>query len=110
MSAHDREHYRFGKVLQRAQHDVNRKRGAIRTPGDEVEAGTHRPHARLGSEFGAMGDVTFPEVLRYQRLYRRRDEGCRLLTEQSARLTIGILYDALPIDREDRIRQQLEQL
>jgi hypothetical protein len=33
--------------LYRAQHDVDRKRGAIRAPGDKIEACTHRPHARL---------------------------------------------------------------
>jgi len=40
--AHDREHHRFGKVLERVQHDVDRKRGAIRTPAGKVEAGTRR--------------------------------------------------------------------
>jgi hypothetical protein len=51
-----------------------------------------------------MGDVTFPEVLRYQCLDGCRNEGCRLLPEQSASLTIGVLYDTVRIYREDRIR------
>jgi hypothetical protein len=51
-----------------------------------------------------MGDVTFPEVLRYQCLDGRRDEGCRLPPEQPACLTIGVPYDPLLIYRQDRIR------
>jgi hypothetical protein len=64
--AHDREHHRFGKVPERVQHNVDRKRGAIRAQSYEVEACAHRPHARLQVVFGAMGDVSFSEVLRQQ--------------------------------------------
>jgi hypothetical protein len=62
--AHDREHYWFGQVRDRAEHNVDRKRAAVRASGDEVEAGTHRLHLRLRSVFGTICDVTFSEVLR----------------------------------------------
>jgi hypothetical protein len=101
--AHDRERHRFGKVLERVQHDVDRKRGAIRAPSYEVDACSHRPHARLRVVFGAMGDVTFSEVLRQQRFNWARDESSRLLPEHLAGLTIGIAYDAPLICHDDRI-------
>src|SRR5262249_38483497 len=79
---HDREHHRFGEVLERTQHDVNRTRRAIRAPANKVEARTHRSLTRLEVVFGAIGDVAFPEVLRYQCLDRCRHEGCWIMPEQ----------------------------
>jgi hypothetical protein len=102
--AHNRDHHRFGKVLERVKHDVDRKRGAIRASRDEVEACPHRPHSWLRSVFGAMGDMTFSEMLGQQCLDRGRDECFRILQEQLAGLTIGVPYDTLPINSEDRIR------
>jgi hypothetical protein len=71
--------------------------------GDKIEACTHGPRARLQCVFDAMGNVTFPKVLWYERLNGGGDEVFRLRAEQSTSLTIGILYDAPPIYREDRI-------
>jgi hypothetical protein len=101
--AHDREHHRFGKVPEWVQHNVDRKRGAIRAPSYEVEACAHWPHTRLQVVFGAMGDVTFSEVLRQQCLDWTRDESSRLLPEHLAGLTIGIPYHAPLIYHDDRI-------
>jgi hypothetical protein len=75
----------------------------MRAPGGEVETGTYRPHTRLQVVFGAMGDVTFSEVLGQQCIDLARDESSRVLPEHFASLTIGIAYDAPPIYDDDRL-------
>jgi hypothetical protein len=64
--------------------------GLSATDADEVKAGTHRPRAPLRTVFAAMGDVTFPEVVRQPFFDRPRNQSCRELPEQSASLTIGV--------------------
>jgi hypothetical protein len=93
--AHDREHHRFGKVPERVEHNMDRKRGAIRAPSYEVEAHAHLTHAWICFISHAVGDVTFSEMLRQQYLDWIRDESSHLLPERSAGLIIGIMYDSL---------------
>ena len=95
-------------MRDRVQHDIDRKLAAIRATTDRLEADTHRPQVQVRTVLGAVADVLLSQVLRQQHFDWGRHEGCRLMPEQSAGLTIGVPDDTLPIDHEDRIGQQLK--
>jgi hypothetical protein len=50
--------------VQRAEADLDRELRAVRSPGPQLQTGTHGPHRRLGPETGAVRPMDRPKRLR----------------------------------------------
>src|SRR5207253_2103925 len=94
---------------ERAQADLSRELGAVFAPAEQVQAGAHRPRARILEEAVTVVSVRPAHALRQKHLDRLAQEFLPRVTKQALELGVDQDNVATAVDGDDRIGSGFEQ-
>src|SRR5260370_26021305 len=94
--------------LKRTQADFDRKLGPVFAQTEQLEAGAHRPHARLGKEVRAVAWMLVTNALRNEHFHSLSEQFLSPVSKELLGLGVDDDDVAVAVDDDDGVRRRFE--